>query len=107
VGGYGDASGHTHAFLLSRGVFTSFDYPDGINTIARAINNKGDIVGVYTSVDDGQTHAFLRRRGSFTPIDIPDATTTSALGINAKAEIVGAYTNVDGGTHGFLLNCIK
>jgi uncharacterized membrane protein len=56
----GVASRDSHGFLLSRGDFTTIDFPDAINTNAFAINARGDIVGVYE--DATGLHGFLLSR---------------------------------------------
>jgi len=53
-----NASPDTHGFLLSRGRFTTIDFPDNQPTLAFAINARGDIVGVYGL--GTATHGFLR-----------------------------------------------
>jgi len=47
VGDYFDASGVSHAYLLSQGTFTSFDPPGSIQTRGIAINNRGVIGGHF------------------------------------------------------------
>jgi hypothetical protein len=90
----------SHAFLLSAGTFTSFDFP-GAFTRPRGINPEGDIVGFYGSA--GLTHGFLLSGGQFTTIDIPGATLTDAEKITPRGDIVGFYVSA-GLTHGFLLS---
>src|SRR5262252_9460348 len=51
VGGYLDAGGKAHGFLLSGDTFTTIDYPDATFTTLNAINPRGGIVGNY--VDSG------------------------------------------------------
>ncbi len=79
-----------HGFLLSSGIYTSFDYPDATFTIASAINSHGDIVGYYSDTS-GAYHGFLLSGGTYTSIDEPGATATEANGINDAGEIVGIY----------------
>ena len=49
-----------HGFLLSRGHFTTIDFPGATDTNAFAINARGDIVGVYD--DATGLHGFLLTR---------------------------------------------
>ena len=49
VGVYTDAVGKQHGFLLSRGQFTTIDFPDAVATSANGISPSGDIVGNYTA----------------------------------------------------------
>src|SRR5262249_42885439 len=47
VGGYNDAIGDLHCFLLVAGTFTTVDFPRAPFTQCAGINNKGSIVGGY------------------------------------------------------------
>jgi uncharacterized membrane protein len=58
TGGYVDANGALHSFLVVGGNFTSFDFPGATATIAWGINAADHIVGRYTAAD-GSTHGFL------------------------------------------------
>jgi uncharacterized membrane protein len=95
-----------HGFVLSGGVFTSFDPPGSIFTNGGRINSEGRIAGYYQSAD-GKTHVFLRTKEStFTTFDPPGPCPffkNSTPGINAQGEIVGMYMGTDGRLHGFLL----
>ena len=82
VGGYVDANGNGHAFLLDKGVFTTIDVPGANGTGAFGINNSGAIVGVYLA--GGTEHGFLLDNGVFTTIDPPGSTLTDAFDINNR-----------------------
>ncbi len=70
-----------HGFLLSGGVITTIDGPVGTTrTIARGINNAGQIVGRF--VLGGANHGFLLIGTKFMPFDISGAKETGAGGIN-------------------------
>jgi hypothetical protein len=89
---------------LARGapVFTSFDFPDAIDTEPTAITPSGAIAGRYTS-PDGVLHGFVLRQSEFSSIDFPGAIWTVVNWMNASGDIVGAY--YDGQfIHGFLLS---
>jgi probable HAF family extracellular repeat protein len=88
VGSYGSADGKTHGFLLSKGVYTSIDFPGAGVTSANGINSEGEIVGAYRD-GNGRAHGFLLSEGTFTNIDFPGATFTAADGINPSGSIVG------------------
>jgi hypothetical protein len=51
-------NGVTHAYLLSGGQFSAFDYPGATFTGSTAINPNGDILGRYTGADN-VFHGFL------------------------------------------------
>ena len=85
VGAYIDAVGALHGFLLSRGDFTTIDFPGAVATSANGIGPSGDIVGNYTAplnssaaVDSPAycpafgspacTKGFLYRRGKFSTV---------------------------------------
>jgi hypothetical protein len=59
---------------------------------AAAINNHGDVAGVYVNrskVTDG----FLKTRwGRFITLSVPGASSTMALGVNDSDEVVGVFT---------------
>jgi hypothetical protein len=61
VGEYIDTAGVAHSFLLSNGVFTSFDPPGtGPNgSDATGINPGGVIVGLFVDAS-GAVHGFIR-----------------------------------------------
>ncbi len=69
--------------------FISIDPPGSVDTIARAINARGDIVGIFWDAD-GNSHGFLLSDGNYRVFDVfGSATVTSANGINARGDIVG------------------
>jgi len=102
VGGYDDAAGVTHGYLLHRAEFSSFDFPESVHTRAWDINPAREIVGTYIDVA-GRTHAFLRNGDAFNTIDFPDSISTQGFGINRLRDIVGAYNDISGIAHGYLL----
>jgi probable HAF family extracellular repeat protein len=102
VGGYDDADGVTHAFLLRKGVFTSIDVPGALNTLGtRAINARGDIVGTFIGAD-GLTHIFVLSDGEFAQVDYPGASSTLAGGINNAGDVTGSHDAFANG-RGFIL----
>jgi probable HAF family extracellular repeat protein len=101
--------------------YTAIDCPESFETLARGINDRGDIVGVCE--DANGRHGFLLRKGVFTLIDecgdcfvnaflltrrgftnlaFPHALETVASGINTAGQIVGHYFGEDEAFHGFL-----
>src|SRR5215469_13982606 len=66
----------THSFLVSKkGVFTSFDPPSAISSLATTVIASGVVFGSYT--DGGDVgHGYQRSNGTYTTIDFPGATFT-------------------------------
>jgi len=90
-----------YGFLLSGGVFTSFNPPGSIATYPAGINNSGMIVGTFIDAANHQ-HGFLYKSGKFQEIDHPNAILTTADGINDKNQIVGTYEASDGFVSGYI-----
>src|SRR5205809_7972414 len=74
---------------------TVIQYPGSTSTVARGINNSGDIVGTYTCAvacinpvtgesSTAGTHGFLLQDGVYTRIDVPGGTGTIARGIGEQ-----------------------
>jgi hypothetical protein len=106
VGFYNDAKGNSHAYKLNQatGVFTAIHIPDGVSTVATAINNAGDITGFFTDAAD-QTSSWLRTPShQLITLQFPGGSDTQALGINSKNQIVGSYLDGSGVMHGFVLS---
>src|SRR5262249_22040831 len=77
----------------------------GIGTIARGINDGGQIVGSYEGANTSQFHGFLLSGGAYTTLDDPLAGPTGdteAFGINNAGQIVGLYQTIGNPTHGSL-----
>ena len=69
VGGYTDAAGDRHGYLVSRGGFRTLDVPNGTAvTRPHAINAAGDVVGGYSNRSG--IHGFLLHDGTYTTIDV-------------------------------------
>jgi probable HAF family extracellular repeat protein len=90
-----------YGFLLSGGIFTSFNPPGSIATYPAAINNSGMIVGTFIDAANHQ-HGFLYKGGKFQEIDHPNAILTTADGINDKNQVVGTYETSDGFVSGYI-----
>jgi uncharacterized membrane protein len=105
VGTYSDTNvpRANRGFLLSRGTFSTVDVPDVFNTVARKINNRGQVVGFYRVFQGGPTHGFLLEEGVYTSIDFPNAKETRALAISNNGQIVGDYVDSDNNVHAFSL----
>jgi len=87
-----------------------------VDTSARGINDAGDVVGDFATVDDGQVvgggaieHGFLRHQGKYTQLDFPGSFDTDANGIAENGVIVGTYAaklldGSRGADHGYVLD---
>jgi len=92
VGGYQDATG-SHGFLYNGGNVTTIDFPGASGTFAFGINDRREIIGIYSDSAQAQ-HAFLLRKGVFKTIDLPGGVPTTPFSINDFSEVVGQYTTV-------------
>jgi probable HAF family extracellular repeat protein/YD repeat-containing protein len=107
VGQYRDARGE-HGYLRdAQGKLTTIDIPGALATAPVKINDRGQIVGIYstnatnTKDPDATIHGFVLHRGKVTTIDYPGAASTQAAGINNRGEVVGDYFDAAGTAHGF------
>ena len=103
IGSYTDTSGVTHGFQLKKGVFTSFDPPAAVSSVAVTVIASGAIFGSYTD-SGGVGHGYLLYHGTYTTIDFPGAVFTFVGGPNPERESVGLYTDNSGVSHSFLLS---
>ena len=109
----------SNGFLLDHigGTFTTIAFPGAIGTAASAINDSGQIVGIYEACQTPnsgsevlrlpctfvQPHGFLLSGGTYTTIDPPDSTNTLVGAINNSGAIAGTYADASNKSHGFLL----
>ena len=108
VGFYTDANGNNHGYEYNIGSsrFSSVTDPSlpGTSLTAAAINDEGDVAGIYTN-SAGTTDGFLKtHHGQFIDLAVPGASSTMALGVNGSDEVVGTYTVGSGSSaqmHGF------
>ena len=64
--------GATRGFLFHDGIFTRINVPDSVGTAPDGINNAGQIVGSFISLDFERTSGFvLDQNGNFTRLDAP------------------------------------
>jgi hypothetical protein len=96
VGFYTDGQGINHGYeynIYTRHFSTVTDpHARSASLTAAAINDRGDVAGVYTNPATGNTDGFLLSRGHFTDLAVPGASSTMALGVNNFDEVVGVYT---------------
>ena len=108
VGFYTDANGTNHGYEYNIGDnryrSVTDPYLPGTSLSAAAINDEGDVAGLYTN-GAGTTDGFLKtHHGQFIDLAVPGASSTMALGVNGRDEVVGTYTVGSGSTavmHGF------
>jgi hypothetical protein len=84
-------------FLLDRGRYRGFDAPEAqLATLPYDVNNRGQIVGIYSEntpivkQERGRRHGYPWDRGQVTRIDVPGAIETGAFGINNRGQITGS-----------------
>jgi hypothetical protein len=104
VGDYSDASGLVHGFVWTEaGAYVTFDVP-GRQTGVRAMNERGDVTGIYGGGTD-RFHGFLFRDCVFQTIDAPSSVNNAPQGgtlvINDSGLMVGGFIDA-GGEHGFI-----
>jgi uncharacterized membrane protein len=103
VGTYTSSDNLRHGFLLSHtGDFSSFDPLNSTDTVARGINDSGEITGLFNFFLHGY---LLSRDGTATQIDVPFAgvTDTQAYSVNNRGDVAGSFDDAVGG-HGFVLS---
>jgi hypothetical protein len=102
VGFYTDSTGVNHGYTLnqSTGKFAPVQPPGATNVTASGINDRGDIVGYYTS--GSETIGFLKKNGKFSTFTYPNSSVTMPSGVNIDDDIVGGYTGASSSMHGFL-----
>lgn len=92
--------GPYHASLRQGGVWSEFDFP-GNETDGRAINNSGNIVGIYNAGFGTPDHGFLKVGENYTSIDYPGASLTYVFGVNDANWVTGTYRDATGLLKGF------
>lgn len=91
------------SFLYNGKTFKTISDPNAgsSGTIARIVNNKGDVAGAYFD-SNGFEVGFLRHAGKYYDVKDPKANNvTKPDGLNDTLEIVGRYTSTSGATLGF------
>ena len=86
---FGDYAGNTRTpdgektigFTLIDGVFTTYDFPDSLNTYFYALDNVGRAAGHYKDID-GLYHGVIMEDGELTQYDFPGAVETFVYGLS-------------------------
>ena len=106
---FGDYAGNTRTpdgektigFTLIDGVFTTYDFPDSLNTYFYALDNAGKAAGHYKGID-GLYHGVIMEDGELTQYDFPGAAETHIYGISDETgALSGNIVDEAGGTRGF------
>ncbi len=95
-----DGNPSQHAFIEDHGVFTQLDFPGAFVTQANAINDAGQIVGTYETLQG--LYSFLYQNGEYTRIAVPHAVRTFATAINNRGVVAGSYEGGYITSHSFL-----
>ena len=97
------STGGYESFLYNGTTFKKISDPNAstTGTIARIVNNKGDVAGAYFN-SAGAEVGFLLHNGKYYDVVDPKANNvTKPDGLNDTLEIVGRYTSTSGATVGF------
>ena len=86
---FGDYAGNTRSpdgektigFTLIDGVFTTYDFPDSLNTYFYALDNVGRAAGHYKDMD-GLYHGVILENGELRQYDFPGAAETHIYGMS-------------------------
>ena len=107
VGGWTDANGVRHGFLLS-GTFSTIDFPGNpeLTDLAK-INDRGEIIGTTSPrfPEMFDFHPFILSRGSFITVDsiLPNLPVPGVGQKNNWGEMVGSYRDTNGEFVGFVI----
>ena len=86
----------SHAFLYQNGQTTDLGTLGGGSSVARAINNSGQIAGSSFNAGGGD-RAFLYQNGQMQDLGVPASSSgAEALGLSDSGEVVGSYNDSDG-----------
>jgi hypothetical protein len=98
VGFFNGAQGDSHAFEFSiRGHwFRRLHIPGAMSSTASGINNRGEIVGFFTTRKGAVKSFLITRHGTVVEFSIPRASSTMAFGVNDFGAIVGTFMRGSG-----------
>lgn len=91
--------------------FAPMNVPGAVATVARGINNAGEVAGFYQTVNclnydrnvpSCATKGFKFLNGAYTKLMVPNSTATAIMGVNDYGDLVGFYRKADGTRHGFI-----
>lgn len=99
--GYSEATGYQHATLWDHGTEIDLGTLGGYGSIARDINDQGQVVGESVT-EDGEWHAFLWSDGNMIDLGTLGGIYSYARSINNRGEIVGISAHAQGKSRPFL-----
>ena len=104
-----DAGDKTYGFFRAAdGTLTmSIDFPGAVQTMPKAINDSGYIVGVWIDDAQGRHGLVIRLPDTFISYDIPGAENTTLTGINNLGQIIGYYQDAQFVVHGLVAQLIE
>ncbi|MGC1371368.1 MAG: hypothetical protein WA824_04445 [Candidatus Sulfotelmatobacter sp.] len=105
AGGYGpdlEVNFANSGFILAENSFKIINYPGAVQTTAAALNNTGEIVGIWQDTV-GINHGFQLIKGTYSSIDYPGSLDTVVNGLSNSGEIVGVYDAPGSPGNGFML----
>ena len=89
-------------YLSSGSTYVLLNVPGAFGTAATGLDNAGDVVGTFTSLQSTAAQGFVYKAGVFTTIDLPGAVSTLPAAINDAGVIAGTYSDGAGNAHGFI-----
>jgi hypothetical protein len=96
---------------LAQFSYAPINFPGAVATVARGINNSGEVVGYYQTtacensdlnIPSCPTEGFKLVHGRYIKVRVPNSTATAVTGVNELGDLVGFYTKSDGTRHGFV-----
>jgi len=83
------------------GAFTTLNVPGSTGTVVTALNDLGQVAGVF-GTGSGGNHGYLwAASGAFTTFDVPGGTNTVVEALNNLGAVGGSFVDANG-EHGFL-----
>jgi hypothetical protein len=96
---------------LAQFSYAPVNVPGAVATVARGINNSGEVVAFYQTtscnnsdlnVPNCPTTGFKFVNNRYVRLMVPKSTATAVTGVNDLGDLVGFYTKSDGSRHGFI-----
>jgi probable HAF family extracellular repeat protein len=95
--------GRIRAAVLYNGTAKQIGTLGGMSSVARGLNNKGEVVGYSAVAGDDQAHAFVFSHGDLLDLGTLGGTNSTANAINNRGDVVGSSeTSTSDVTQAFL-----